>query len=125
MVSANSSGRRVLFGLGAHVMKVGLSPVLIQLVQDGFIEAIALNGAGIVHDYELALAGQTSEDVDEALPGGLFGVTRETGEALNAAIAAGAREGIGIGEAVGGSPRTCARRPPTSPCWGPAARRYR
>ena len=101
IVSANGSGRKVLFGLGAHVLKVGLSPVLIQLVQDGFIDAIALNGAGIVHDYELALAGKTSEDVDEALPGGQFGVTRETAEALNAAIAGAAGEGIGIGEAVG------------------------
>jgi hypothetical protein len=98
---ARRSGRRVLFGIGAHVLKVGLSPILIQLLEEGFIDGLAFNGAGIVHDYEIAACGSTSEDVDTALPGGQFGVTRETGEFLNAAIAEGAREGIGMGEAVG------------------------
>lgn len=98
---ANRSGRKVLFGLGAHVFKVGLSPIVIQLVEEGYIDGIALNGAGIVHDYEIAVCGATSEDVDASLPGGRFGVTRETGESLNRAITEGAREGIGIGEAVG------------------------
>lgn len=101
MTAANRSGKRVLLGLGAHVFKVGLSPILIQLVEGGYVDGIALNGAGIVHDYEIALCGATSEDVDEALPDGRFGVTRETAEALNGAILEGAREGIGIGEAVG------------------------
>jgi hypothetical protein len=101
VVAANRSKRRVLFGLGAHVLKVGLSPILIQLVQDDFIDGIALNGAGIVHDFEIALVGSTSENVDEALPGGRFGVARETAESLNGAIAQAARDGIGIGEAVG------------------------
>src|SRR5712691_10995595 len=101
IVSAKRGKRAVLFGLGAHVLKVGLSPILIQLVEEGFIDGIALNGGGIVHDYEIAACGATSEDVDASLPGGRFGVTRETGESLNAAIKRGAREGIGIGEAVG------------------------
>ena len=101
ILDANRAGRRVLVGLGAHVFKVGLSPVLIQLVEEGFIDALALNGAGIVHDFEIALCGSTSEDVDASLPEGRFGVTRETAEALNGAIVEGARDGIGIGEAVG------------------------
>jgi hypothetical protein len=98
---ANRSGRRVIFGLGAHVFKVGLTPILIQLVESGFVDAFALNGAGIVHDFEIAACGSTSEDVDAALPDGRFGVTRETGEALNGAIRDAAREDVGIGEAVG------------------------
>lgn len=101
IVTANTRGRKVLLGLGAHVFKVGLSPLVIQLVESGFIDGIALNGAGIVHDYEIAMCGATSEDVDASLPDGTFGVTRETGEALNGAIADAAREGIGIGEGVG------------------------
>ena len=101
VVAANRAGKRVLFGLGAHLFKVGLSPVLIQLVEEGFVDGLALNGAGIIHDYEIAACGATSEDVDTALQDGRFGVTRETGEALNGAIAEGAREGIGIGEGVG------------------------
>jgi hypothetical protein len=83
------------------VIKVGLSPVVIDLMEKGFVTGIALNGAGIVHDFELAVAGQTSEDVDEALGSGTFGMARETGEELSAAIAAGDRDSLGLGAAVG------------------------
>lgn len=93
--------RPVVMALGAHVIKCGLSPVLIDLMERGVVSALALNGAGIIHDYELAAFGQTSEDVGAALTTGEFGMGRETGEFLNAAIAAGMAQKLGIGEAVG------------------------
>ena len=98
---ARSSGRPIVWGLGGHVLKVGLSPILIDLVDKGFVTGIALNGAGIVHDFELAVAGRTSEDVAEGLPSGEFGMARETGEELNRAIVTGDRDGLGLGASVG------------------------
>ena len=71
--------RGIIWGLGAHVIKTGLSPVLIDLMERGFVSALATNGAGIIHDFELALSGATSEDVDEALGPGRFGMAEETG----------------------------------------------
>jgi hypothetical protein len=100
-VRARRQGRPVLLGMGAHPIKVGLSPVLIDLMQRGLLTGVALNGAGIIHDAEVAMAGRTSEDVDEVLGCGQFGMARETAEFLNAAIAWGAGEGLGLGEAVG------------------------
>jgi hypothetical protein len=104
IVSAIGAARRrrapIVWGLGAHVVKTGLGPVLADLMARGFVSAIALNGAGVIHDFEIALAGQTSEDVDAALGPGRFGMARETGEELNAAIVAGAQEGLGLGQAV-------------------------
>ncbi len=99
--AAQAVGRAVIWGLGAHVIKTGLSPVLIDLMERGFVSAIALNGAGIIHDFEVALSGGTSEDVDEALGPGRFGMAEETGTLLNAAIADGVARGLGIGQAVG------------------------
>jgi hypothetical protein len=96
--------------MGAHVLKVGLAPVIIDLMERGFITAIALNGAGIVHDFETAVAGQTSEEVDAVLGAGQFGMARETGEELNRAIIAGDRDGLGLGAAVG---RAVSTRPKT------------
>jgi hypothetical protein len=87
--------------MGAHPLKVGLSPVLIDLLRRGLITGVALNGAGIVHDAEIAMAGQTSEDVDEVLGCGRFGMAQETGEFLNRAISWGAGQNMGLGEAVG------------------------
>jgi hypothetical protein len=98
---ARSAGKPVLLGLGAHVIKVGLSPVLIRLMREGWVSALALNGAGIIHDFEIAFSGQTSEDVAVQLETGDFGMARETGEFLNRAIRSGARRGDGLGEAVG------------------------
>jgi len=91
----------VIWGFGAHLVKVGLSPLVIDLMQRGAIGALMLNGAGCVHDLELALMGRTSEQVDEALDEGRFGMARETAERLNGAIARGAEAGLGMGEAVG------------------------
>jgi hypothetical protein len=100
-VQAVRSGRQVLLGMGAHPFKVGLSPVLIDLLPRRLLTGVALNGAGIIHDAEIAMVGRTSEDVDQDLGSGRFGMARETAEFLNAAIAWGAREGLGLGEAVG------------------------
>ena len=100
-VRARKQGRPVLLGMGAHPIKVGLSPVLIDLLRRGLITGVALNGAGIIHDAEVAMVGRTSEDVDEVLGCGRFGMARETAEFLNDAIAWGAKEGLGLGQAVG------------------------
>ena len=100
-VRARKAGRHVLLGMGAHPIKVGLSPVLIDLLKRGLITGVAMNGAGIIHDAEVAMVGRTSEDVDEVLGCGAFGMARETAEFLNAAIAWGAKEGLGLGQAVG------------------------
>jgi Deoxyhypusine synthase len=99
--NAHRAGRGIVWGLGAHVIKTGLSPVIIDLMERGFVSAIATNGAGVIHDFELALSGATSEEVDEALGPGRFGMADETGRLLNAAINDGVAEGLGIGQAVG------------------------
>jgi deoxyhypusine synthase len=98
---ARARGRTILWGLGAHVIKVGLAPVIVDLLERGYVSGILVNGAGCVHDLELAMMGATSEDVAPALDDGSFGMARETAEALNAAIARGAAEGLGMGAAVG------------------------
>ena len=97
---ARDSGAGVIWGLGAHVIKTGLSPVLIDLMERGYVSALATNGAGIIHDFELAVSGSTSEDVDEALGPGRFGMAEETGARLNAAIAEGVSRGLGLGQSV-------------------------
>jgi deoxyhypusine synthase len=94
-------GRLVVFGFGAHVIKVGLAPLLVDLLERGAIGALATNGAACVHDLELAMMGRTSEDVAAALDRGTFGMARETAERLNRAIAEGASRGLGMGESVG------------------------
>jgi hypothetical protein len=93
--------RPILWGLGAHVLKVGLSPLVIDLMERGYVTGLALNGAGIVHDFELAVVGHTSEEVADGLGTGAFGMARETGAELNQAIVAGDRDGLGVGAAVG------------------------
>jgi hypothetical protein len=98
---ARRRGRPALWGLGAHVLKVGLSPVIVDLMERGFVTGIAMNGAGIVHDFELALVGQTSEEVADGLGSGAFGMARETGEEVNRAIVEGDRDGLGLGAALG------------------------
>src|SRR5688572_8973485 len=104
VVAAIVAARRtsgVVWGLGAHVIKTGLAPVLIDLMERGFVSAIATNGAAVIHDFEIALSGATSEDVDAALGPGRFGMAEETGRLLNEAITAGVAAGLGIGQAVG------------------------
>jgi hypothetical protein len=98
--AARESGGGIIWGLGAHVIKAGVSPVLISLMERGYVSALALNGAGVIHDFEIALSGSTSEDVDEALGPGRFGMAEETGTLVNAAISEGVAAGLGLGQAV-------------------------
>jgi hypothetical protein len=101
VAAARQRKRAIIWGLGGHVIKCGLAPVLIDLMQRGYATAFALNGASSIHDFEIALAGHTSEDVEAVLPDGRFGAAEETGRDMNRAIAAGDREGLGMGEALG------------------------
>ena len=91
----------ILWGIGGHVIKVGLGPVLIDLMKRGFFSSIAMNGAALVHDFEIALAGNTSEDVEAGLGAGQFGMASETGEYINEFSKLAARLRIGYGEAAG------------------------
>ena len=100
IVAARRTGGGVLWGLGAHVIKTGLGPILIDLMERGFVSGLATNGAAVIHDFEVALVGATSEDVDEALGPGRFGMADETGRLLNAAIADGVAAGLGLGQSV-------------------------
>jgi hypothetical protein len=101
IVTARARKRAIIWGLGGHVIKCGLAPVLIDLMRRGYATVFALNGAAAIHDFEIALAGHTSEDVEAALPDGRFGSAEETGREMNDAIAEGVRDGLGIGEALG------------------------
>jgi hypothetical protein len=98
---AKSLNKPIIFGIGGHVVKTGLVPLLIDLMRRGFLTAIASNGSVLVHDTEIALVGFTSEDVDAALGKGDFGAARETGEILNSAAKNGAKDNLGLGEAMG------------------------
>lgn len=98
---AKEGNKPIIFALGAHVIKVGLNPIIIDLMKSGWISALAFNGAGIIHDFEIAFAGQTSEDVATQIKDGRFGMAKETGELLNNAITRGAKKNIGLGEATG------------------------
>ena len=95
------AGRGVALGMGAHAIKVGLTPLLVDLMERGVLTSVALNGAGIIHDFELAVAGKTSEDVGPGLDRGAFGMARETGATLNQVIRDAAAKRLGLGEAIG------------------------
>jgi len=98
---ARQLNKPIVWGIGGHVVKTGLAPVLIDLMRQGCVSAIAANGSVLVHDTEIAIAGFTSEDVDASLGKGDFGAARETGEILNEAAKRGAADEIGLGEAMG------------------------
>jgi hypothetical protein len=98
---AKRQRRAILWGLGGHVIKVGLGPVLIDLMQKRFVSGIAMNGAALIHDFEIAMAGSTSEDVERVLGSGQFGMARETGSCLNEMAKLAHRVRIGYGEAAG------------------------
>jgi hypothetical protein len=100
MLEAKAARAPILLGLGAHVLKVGLSPLVIDLIERGFVQGVAMNGAGAIHDVELALIGATSEDVASALADGSFGMARDTAEFVNGAVKGGAAEGLGFGESI-------------------------
>jgi hypothetical protein len=101
IADARRAGRPVILAMGAHVIKCGLAPVVIELARRGIVTAVATNGASLVHDCELALFGHTSEDVARGLEEGTFGMAEETHSFINGAVTHGAAQGLGIGEAVG------------------------
>lgn len=101
MQKARKKRKAIIFALGGHVIKVGLNPLLISLMEKGWITVIALNGAGIIHDFEIAYSGHTSEDVSDQIPEGRFGMARETGDLLNKAINSVKDRDIGLGAVVG------------------------
>ncbi len=103
IVEAARTRREVVVGMGAHVIKVGLSPLLISWMDLGILTGLAMNGAGVIHDVEIALWGKTSEDVGAGLDRGLFGVAEETAALINGAVLKGNRKGLGYGEAVAAS----------------------
>ena len=100
MIAARRRNLPIVWGIGAHVIKTGVSPVLINLMERGYVSAVAMNGAGLIHDFEIALSGATSEDVDEALGPGRFGMAEETGSLLNEAIGAARAARKGLGEVL-------------------------
>lgn len=101
VVAARRRRKPVIFFMGAHVVKCGLSPLVIALIKKGIITSVATNGAGIIHDFELAFCGQTSEDVASSLEDGSFGMARETALFINTAVKEGVLEGLGLGACVG------------------------
>ena len=101
LATVHKDGRPILVGMGAHVIKVGLNPIIIDLMERSIITSIALNGAGIIHDAEIAMVGRTSEEVGQVLGSGAFGAAKETGQTINEAINQGARSDMGMGAAVG------------------------
>jgi deoxyhypusine synthase len=100
-VRAWQRDRLVLFGFGAHLIKVGLAPIVVDLMERGAIGGLMMNGAGSVHDLELSMMGRTSEDVAKSLDEGEFGMAGETAQRLNGAIAKGREDGLGMGAAIG------------------------
>lgn len=101
IVSATKGGKQVVIMMGGHVIKTGLSPIVIDLVERGVVTAIAMGGATSIHDFEIALFGETSEDVQENIMDGTFGMVEETGRLMNQCIEAAAKEGLGLGESLG------------------------
>jgi hypothetical protein len=101
LYGARANGRGMIWGIGGHVVKCGLAPTLIDLMDRGYVTALAMNGAASIHDFEIGLAGQTSEDVEAVLPDGRFGSAEETGREMNDAIRLAQAKGIGMGEALG------------------------
>jgi len=98
---ARNKDAPIILGMGAHTVKVGLNPIIIDLMERGWVSAIAVNGAFIIHDFEIALSGKTSEDVSANLFSGTYGTTEETGLFLNIALKEGLEQGFGGGESVG------------------------
>jgi hypothetical protein len=101
MRRARDLGKPIIWGIGGHVIKTGLAPIIIDLMNRGFVNAVAGNGSVLVHDAEIAMVGSTSEDVDATLGAGAFGGAEETGRLLNEAARDGARDALGLGEASG------------------------
>jgi hypothetical protein len=101
LLHAKQAGKQIIWGMGGHVIKCGLAPVLLDLMHRGYATAFAMNGSAAIHDFEIAIAGWTSEDVEAVLPDGSFGSAEETGREMNVAISEGDSIGLGMGEAIG------------------------
>ena len=101
IASAVKNQRPVLLMMGAHAIKVGLNPIIVDAMRRGFVNAVAFNGAGAIHDFELCYQGETSEDVQQGLNDGSFGMADETGRMMNASLADGVARGLGAGRALG------------------------
>jgi hypothetical protein len=101
MAAAVKNGRPILLMMGAHAIKVGLNPLIVDAMRNGIVSAVAFNGAGAIHDFELCYNGETSEDVQRGLNDGTFGMVDETGRMMNAALADGVARGLGAGGALG------------------------
>ncbi|HWH78992.1 MAG TPA: hypothetical protein VNT76_16530, partial [Candidatus Binatus sp.] len=101
IADCHRQNKTVMLGMGAHPIKVGLSPLIIDFMERGIIHSVALNGAGVIHDFEIAFMGETSEDVAATLKDGSFGMAEETGAFINQAISEGSKNNLGIGAAVG------------------------
>jgi hypothetical protein len=101
LIEAKRKRRAILWGMGGHVIKCGLAPVFTELMDMGYVTGLVMNGAATIHDFEIGIAGATSEDVEAVLPDGRFGSAEETGREMNLAIRSGAERGIGMGEALG------------------------
>lgn len=99
--TAVKKGKPIYIGLGGHVIKCGLAPLLIEMMQLGAVKGIAVNGSVVIHDYEIAMFGQTSEDVESALADGSFGMASDTADGINSIIKEAQKQGLGLGEAVG------------------------
>lgn len=98
---ARRTGRPILWGMGGHVVKCGLGPILLDMMREGFVTGLLMNGSAVIHDFEIGLHGSTSEEVEKELRTGRFGMAEETGTYLNRAINDAAAGGIGLGEGVG------------------------
>ncbi len=101
ILEAKAKQRAIIWGVGAHIVKCGLGPILTDLMRGGFASALCMNGATAIHDFEVALIGSTSEDVEKELESGSFGISLETGEWMNEAISQGVSKNLGAGEALG------------------------
>ncbi len=123
IAAARAKRKPMIWGMGGHVIKCGLAPVLIDLMRRGFATAFAMNGSAAIHDFEIALAGQTSEDVEAVLPDGRFGTAEETGREWNSAL----KPDAGAGEALGAHSTSSRRKHMRRPvfCCRPGARRFR
>lgn len=101
LVNAHRLEKPVILGIGGHVIKCGLSPLIIKLMEQGLVSGICMNGGASIHDFEIAMLGRTSEEVTEGLADGMFGMVAESPAAMNAAICSGAAQGKGMGAALG------------------------
>lgn len=101
LASARINEKGIIFMTGAHAIKCGLGPIIIRMMEEGLITALAMNGACAIHDFELACFGHTSEDVERSLDDGMFGMVRETAESMNKIVTDGVKVGCGLGESLG------------------------